>query len=71
MEKSCGYVKKVQAVSNKYHLVKGKLYTGTTTQTLVLMSSHCGSVVTKPTWILEDMGSIPDLIQWVKDLAFL
>ena len=27
--------------------------------------SHCGSVVTNPTSILEDMGSIPGLAQWV------
>ena len=31
--------------------------------------SHCGSVLTNPTSILEDAGSIPGLIQWVKDLA--
>ena len=32
-------------------------------------SSHCGSVVTNPTSIHEDEGSIPSLAQWVKDLA--
>ena len=32
-------------------------------------SSHCGSVETNPTSILEDVGLIPDLAQWVKDLA--
>ena len=31
-------------------------------------SSCCASVVKKPTNIHEDMGSIPDPSQWVKDL---
>ena len=30
-------------------------------------SSHCGSVVTNPTSIHEDIGLIPGLTQWVKD----
>ena len=34
-------------------------------------SSHCGSVMTNPTIIYEDVGSIPDLLQWVKDPALL
>ena len=34
-------------------------------------SSHCGSVVTNPTGIHEDAGSIPCLTQWVKDPALL
>ena len=34
-----------------------------------LGSSHCGSVVTNPTSIHEDLGLIPGLAQWVKDLA--
>ena len=32
-------------------------------------SSHCGLVVTNPTSIHEDTGSIPGLTQWVKDPA--
>ena len=32
-------------------------------------SSHHGSVVKNPTRIHEDVGSIPGLTQWVKDLA--
>ena len=36
-----------------------------------LQSSHCGSVVTNPATIYEDVGSIPVLTQWVKDLVLL
>ena len=32
-----------------------------------LGSSHCGSVVTNPTSIHENVGGIPGLTQWVKD----
>ena len=31
--------------------------------------SHCGSVVTNPTGNHEDLGSIPGLTKWVKDLG--
>ena len=34
-----------------------------------IRSSHRGSAVTNPTSIHEDSDSIPDLTQWVKDLA--
>ena len=32
-------------------------------------SSHCDSVVTGLTSFLEDVGSVPGLAQWVKDLV--
>ena len=32
-------------------------------------SSHCGLALTNPTGIHEDLGSIPGLSQWVKDLS--
>ena len=38
-------------------------------QKYFLGSSHCGSVVTNLTSIQEDVGSIPDLTQWVGDLV--
>ena len=38
-------------------------------QQVSLRSSHCGLAVTNTTSIPEDTGSIPGLVQWVKDLA--
>ena len=35
----------------------------------LVRSSHRGSGVMNPTSIHEDVGSIPGLAQWVKDLA--
>ena len=36
-----------------------------------IWSSHCGSTVTNPSSVHEDVGSIPGLAQWVKDPALL
>ena len=34
----------------------------------LFQNSHCGSAETNPPRILEDVGSIPGLVPWVKDL---
>ena len=34
-------------------------------------NSHCGSLVTNPTSIQEDVDSIPNPTQWVKDSVLL
>ena len=39
------------------------------TETTVCRSSHVAQQVTNPTGIHEDIGSIPELTQWVKDLV--
>ena len=36
-----------------------------------IQSSRCGSVVRNLTSIREDVGSVPGLAQWAKDLALL
>ena len=38
-------------------------------KTNFLGSSHCGSMETNPISIHDDVGSMPGLTQWVRDLA--
>ena len=38
---------------------------------ILLVSFHCGSVVMNMTKVHEDLGSIPGLPHWLKDLALL
>ena len=45
------------------------LYRMHNNEIMVIGSSHRGSAVTNTTRIHEDVGSIPGLGQWVKDLA--
>ena len=44
---------------------------GYSLQEMVLGSTCCGSAVTNPASIPEDVGLIPGPAQWVKDLALL
>ena len=43
------------------------IYTHTHICCYIFRSSHCGSAVTNPTSIQEDVGSIPGLVQWIKN----
>ena len=56
-------------VSQFYFIKKG--YVQALFKNNPFQSSYCGSVVTNPTHIHEDAGSIPGLVQWVKDPVFL
>ena len=47
----------------------GKSNTQLDSQSKETGSSRCGSVVTNPTGVHEDVGSVPGLVQWVRDQA--
>ena len=49
------------------HLTWGSWEAITITKPMLLWSSRCGLVVTNPTGIHEDTGSIPGLAQGVKN----
>ena len=51
------------------HINKSLLGSSTLFKSMKWGSSHCGAMKTNLTSINEDVGSIPDLAQWVKDPA--
>ena len=58
-------------ISNKAKIAKEAGIKMVRGKEVVIRSFCCGSVVMNPTSIHEDVGSIPGLNQWVKDLVFL
>ena len=57
------YVKQVY----KYLLILVMHYDHHNMKNSIYRSSHCGSAVTNPVSIHEDVASIPGLVQWIKD----
>ena len=62
-------VKKIKTKIKKWNLIKQEFShsEGNHQQNEKIRISRCGSVVTNPNSILEDVGSIPGLAQGVKD----
>ena len=50
---------------------RGREIAAETSKKMMRGSSQCGSMVTNLTSIHEDVGSIPGLAQWVRDLTLL